>query len=291
VKPPRFRYEDADSVEEAIALLAEHREEAKVLAGGQSLVPMMSLRLAYPGVVVDVNRVSELDYVTRRDGGLAVGALTRQATLEHSEEVRQVCPLLSTAMHWVAHEAIRNRGTIGGSLAHADPAAELPAVATALGATVTAQSSNGSREIPIEELFAMPLVSTLREDELLTEVWLPGQPGGAGSAVEEIARRHGDFAIAGVATSVTLEAGGWDEVRLVAFAVGPTPIRLTAAEQALGDEPSTDTLGAAAAAATEEISPNDDIHASGSYRRRVIAVLVERALRAAIADAQARGKG
>jgi len=291
MKPPRFRYYDAETIDEAVTLLAEHGEGAKVLAGGQSLVPMMSLRLAYPDALVDVNRVSELDYVSRRDGELAIGALTRHATLERSPEVARDCPLLSAAMRWVAHEAIRNRGTMGGSLAHADPAAELPAVALALGATLAASSREGSRTIRVEEFFRMPFVSALRDDELLTEVCLPVQPPGAGSAVQEIARRHGDFAIAGVVASVVVEDDVVAQARIVSFATGPAPVRLTAVENAVaGSGTGDDELAAAAEPAAAELSPTDDVHATAEYRRRVTKVLVTRALRDAIDDARARGE-
>jgi CO/xanthine dehydrogenase FAD-binding subunit len=289
MKPPSFLYYDAETVDEAVTLLAEHGDGAKVLAGGQSLVPMMSLRLAYPDALVDVNRVSELDYVTRRNGELAIGALTRHVTLERSPEVARACPLLSAAMRWVAHEAIRNRGTMGGSLAHADPAAELPAVALALGATLAASSGGGTRTIPIEDFFKMPFVSALEDGELLTEVRLPVQPPGAGSAVQEIARRHGDFAIAGVVASVVVGGDVVEQARVVSFATGPAPVRLMAVENAVaGSGTSDDDLAAAAEPAPDELSPTDDVHATADYRRRVTKVLVTRALREAIDDARAR---
>jgi CO/xanthine dehydrogenase FAD-binding subunit len=289
IKPPPFKYYDPETIDEATALLAEHGDEAKVLAGGQSLIPMMSLRLAYPEVIIDVNRVTELDHLTQRAGALVVGALTRHAAIERSPEVVARCPLLAAAMEWVAHEAIRTRGTIGGSLAHADPAAELPAVATALGATVTARNAAGEREIPIGELFEMPLVSSLGADELLTEVTLPIQPSAAGSAVREIARRHGDFAIAGVAATLVLADGRVTDARLVAFATGPTPMLLTgAADVLLGAEPSDERLTEAGRVAQAEIAPLDDFHASATYRRQVTAVLVERAVAAAAEDALSR---
>ena len=288
MKPARFKYYDPDTLDEALALLAEHGDGAKVLAGGQSLVPMMSLRLAYPEVIVDINRLSGLDHLERRDGGLVVGALTRHVTLERSKVVANTCGLVSAAMPWVAHEAIRTRGTLGGSLAHADPAAELPAVATALGATVTARSAGGSREIPIDTLFDLPLVSTLHDDELLTEIVFPVQPVGSGSAVTEIARRHGDFAVAGVAATVMLADGVLSDARLVSFATGPTPIRLVSAERVLlGATPAAAQLAAAGVAAQGDIAPRDDFHATAAYRREITAVLTERALSAAIECARA----
>jgi CO/xanthine dehydrogenase FAD-binding subunit len=291
MKPPRFKYYDAETVEEAVVVLADHGDDAKVLAGGQSLVPLMSLRLAYPGALLDINRVDELDYVSPRNGELAIGALTRHATLEHSAEIARYCPLVSAAMRWVAHEAIRNRGTIGGSLAHADPAAELPAVALALGATVVAASRDGSRTIPIDEFFTMPFVSALGDGELLTEIRLPLEPPNSGSAIQEIARRHGDFALAGVVASVTLDAGVVARARVASFATAPTPVRLTAVEDALAGSGSDGVAGAAELAA-EQLAPTGDVHASADYRRRVTRVLTERALNDAIDDARVRaGEG
>lgn len=289
MKPSRFKYYDADSVDEVVSLLAEYGDEAKVLAGGQSLMPMMNLRLAYPEVLIDVNRVSALDYTDFSDAGIEFGAIVRQAAIEHSDDVRRACPLLSEAMTYVAHGAIRNRGTIGGSLAHADPAAELPALAMALDATIVAVGPEGRREIPVEDFFAMPLVTTLASDELLTAVRIGVQPQTAGSAVAQIARRRGDFALAGVMATATVEDDRIAYLRLVAFATGPTPLRLRAAERALiGEAPSEEAFARAGREASEEISPSDDIHATAEYRRRVTATLVERALRRAIEESQGK---
>jgi aerobic carbon-monoxide dehydrogenase medium subunit len=291
MKPPLFRYYDPETAEEAVTLLAEHGDGAKVLAGGQSLVPMMSLRLAYPDALVDINRVSELDYVARRDGQLAIGALTRHTTLERSPDLARGCPLVAAAMPWVAHEAIRNRGTIGGSLAHADPAAELPAVALALDATLVATSRDGTREIPIEDFFTMPFVSALQDGELLTEVRLPVQPESSGCAVQEVARRHGDFALAGVAATVVLENGAVARAGVVSFATGPTPVRLAAVERAVaGTSADVGDLAEVADLAGDEVAPTSDVHASADYRRRVTKVLTARALRGAIDDARRRAE-
>lgn len=293
MKPSRFCYLDPETVEEAIALVAQHGDEASVLAGGQSLVPMLSMRLAYPSFLVDLNGIGELDYVRRDDGGLTIGALTRQATGEGSAELRECCPLIAEALPLIGHRAIRNRGTFGGSLAHADPAAELPAVMTALGASVTAASSRGEREIPVGELFEMPLVSRLESDELLTSIHVPAQPDGAGSAVVEIARRHGDFALAGVAAAAVLDRDRRvSEVRLASFGTGPTPIRLRESESLVsGSEPHDQLLADAGVVAGREISPSNDVHASADYRRRVTGVLVRRALKTALERAGAKGEG
>jgi len=290
MKPPRFRYLDPETVAEAVAALREQGDDARVLAGGQSLVPMLSMRLAYPEYVVDINRLHELGGINAGHSELRIGALTRQAEIELSPDVEARCPLLSRGMRWVGHRSIRNRGTIGGSLAHADPAGELPAMMTALDASVVARSADGERDIPIGEFFEMPFVTALAPDELLTEVRVPAQPRGAGSAVVELARRHGDFAVAGVAASLDLDAAGCVRTaRLVGFATGPTPQRLAAAEEALaGAEPTGQALGAASDAATSDVSPTDDIHASADYRRALTGELVRRAVTEAATDADGR---
>jgi len=287
VKPPLFRYLDPRALDDAIAVLGEHGDEAKVLAGGQSLMPMLAMRLAYPSFVVDLNRVLELDYIRRENDSLAIGALARHSAAEDSPEVRAACPLISKAMPYVGHRAIRNRGTLGGSLAHADPAGELPAVMTALDATVTIAGRSGTRTTPVAELFEMPLVARLEADEILIAISVPSQPEGAGSAVLEVARRHGDFALVGVAASACVDSRGQlAGVRLACFGAGPTPIRLRAAEQAATAADLTDEAFAeAGAAASGEVDPADDMHASATYRRTVTKVLVRRALRAAAEDA------
>jgi carbon-monoxide dehydrogenase medium subunit len=293
MKPPRFHYRDPATVEETVAILAEHGDDAKVLAGGQSLMPMLSMRLAYPEQLVDINRVAELEGITAHDGGVRIGALTRHSAAEHSEIVARACPLITTGMPWIGHRAIRNRGTIGGSLAHADPAAELPAIMTALDATAIATSAGGRREIPLGEFFEMPLVSVLGSDELLTEILVPGQPAGEGSALVELARRQGDFAVAGVAATLTLTGdGAIGRARMVAFSVAPVPVRLTGPEQILaGADPAGDAVEEAAQAASREISPTSDLHGTADYRRSVTVELVKRAVAQAAADARARAGG
>jgi len=283
MKPPVFRYLDPGGLEEALELLGEHGDEAKVLAGGQSLMPMLAMRLAYPSVLIDLNRIDGLEYIRRANGSLEIGALARHSSLEDSTLVTEACPLIGEAMPRIGHRAIRNRGTLGGSLAHADPAAELPAVLTALGASVTLAKKSRSREVPVDELFEMPLVSRLEPDEILTAVHVPSQPAGSGSAVLEVARRHGDFALAGVAASACVDsAGRLDQVRLASFGTGPTPVRLRQAEEAVaGAEPTDEALREAGASAAGEVDPPGDVHASASYRSAVTEVLVRRALRAA----------
>jgi carbon-monoxide dehydrogenase medium subunit len=289
VKPPRFEYADPAALDDALRLLAERGSDAKVLAGGQSLMPMLNMRLARPELLVDINRVPELDYLERRNGELAIGALARHHTVAVAPEAADACPLLALALPFVGHPAIRHRGTVCGSLAHADPAAELPAVATALGATMVTRSTRGERTIGVDEFFRSWFTTALEPDELLAEVRLPVQPPTQGSAFLEVARRHGDFAQVGIAVTLGIDREAVRGVRLVAFAVGPAPVRLRAAEAALeGSAPADEVLEAATAAARDEVSPTSDIHSSADYRRTVLGVLLKRAVRAAADDARAR---
>lgn len=228
MKPPAFEYHAPVSVEEACGLLAS-LEDAKVLAGGQSLVPLLNFRLARPAQVVDINRVRGLDAIYERDGGVAVQALARQADVEDSDVVARVCPLLTAAVRLVAHRVIRNRGTVCGSLAHADPASELPAALLALGGQVIARSARGERVIPAGELFRGVFETALAPDELLVEAWFPATPGKF--AVREESRRHGDFAIAGV-----VRAGD----RLALFGVAATPVLADPGDPTRGLQPSGD---------------------------------------------------
>jgi carbon-monoxide dehydrogenase medium subunit len=287
VKPAPFRYARAGSLAEAIALLAEGHGDAKVLAGGQSLVPMLNMRLVRPGVLVDVNGVRELAGIARTpEGGLRIGALTRHAELAASPMVRERAPLLTEAARHVGHAAIRNQGTLGGSLAHADPAAELPAALLALDARVQITGPRGTREVAADVFFRGLLATELRPDEILTAIDVPAQPPGWGFV--EIARRPGDFALAGVAVVVrvgrplTLPSrplGGEGEVRLVGFGVGDRPLRLTGAERVLTGVPiDAATAARAGAAAAPDCDPPSDVHGSADYRRHLATVLAERAL-------------
>ncbi|MBI3456562.1 MAG: xanthine dehydrogenase family protein subunit M [Candidatus Rokubacteria bacterium] len=285
MKPVRFAWVDPRSVEDALALLAEHGEDAKLLAGGQSLVPLLNMRLARPAVLVDLNRVAGLDGIRVEDGVLCVGAMTRQRTVERDPAAKTRCPLLVEALQFVGHPPIRHRGTVGGSLAHADPAAELPAVLTCLGGEVVARSRAGERVIPAAEFFRDLLTTALRPDEILTEVRFRLPSPAAGWACLEVARRHGDFALVGVAALV--EPGPDRTVRdagLSLFGVGATPVRSSVAERALaGQEPTAERLRRAADLVTETLRPDSDIHASAEYRRQVAGVLTRRALALAVA--------
>jgi carbon-monoxide dehydrogenase medium subunit len=282
VKPPRFEYHRAGSVDEVVALLAEYADEAKVLAGGQSLVPLLSLRLARPAHLVDINRVADL--ATIENGtGLTVGAMVRHRAIERSEVVRTVNPLLAQAVRFIGHGAIRNRGTIGGSIAHADPAAELPALLLALDGEVEARSARGIRTVAASALFEGFLTTSLQPDELLTAVRVPAWPVGSGWSFQEFSRRSGDFAIVGVAATVRLgNAGNIADARLALSGVDQVPVRATTAESMLaGATPSDELWKSAAHAAAAPLEPASDIHGSGVYRKHLAAVLAERALREA----------
>jgi CO/xanthine dehydrogenase FAD-binding subunit len=282
MKPAPFEYLAPRSVDEAVAALARHGDGAKVLAGGQSLVPMLNMRLARPSIVVDINAIGELDYVRESDGALAVGALARQHRLERWAVAR--LPLLAEALRYVGHAAIRNRGTVAGSLAHADPAAELPALLLCCDGEVTARRAAGERRVAAVELFRAPLTTSLHADELLTEARFTLPPAESGWGFAEVARRHGDFALVGaVALLWCGRAGRVAGARLAFFGVGGTPVRSSITGPALvGEEPTAVRLREAARAAAAALAPDADLHASARYRRQVAEVLAERTLTAAL---------
>jgi CO/xanthine dehydrogenase FAD-binding subunit len=282
MKPPKFDYHAPASVEEAIALLARYGGEAKVLAGGQSLMPLLNFRLSRPAALVDLNGIGSLAYIREDDGQLRFGAMTRQRAIEFSPVVRRRLPLLTEATALVGHLPIRTRGTIGGSIAHADPSAEYPAVLTALDGTVVARGPRGERTLRPAELFQSYLSTSLGPDEILVEVRLPAMPPGAGFAFEELSRRHGDFAIAGIAAMLVGEGGHCATARLATAGAGPVPTRLRAAEEILERDGLADAaIDAAARRAAELVHPDSDIHASAEYRRHLVGVLCGRALRRA----------
>ena len=280
MKPPLFEYHDPGSVDEALALLAEHGDEAKVLAGGQSLVPLLNFRLARPERLVDVNGLSELAYLRTDDGVLRIGALTRHAALERSKEAAARVPLLGEAVALVGHVQIRNRGTVGGSVAHADPAAELPVAFSALDARYRVRSTRGERVVGSDEMFITHLTTSLEPDELLTEIEVPVPPARTGFAFVEFARRHGDFALGGAAVLVTLDdAGVCTRARIALLAAAPTPVRARETEEWLtGVRLDPPAMGEAAARAVAGIHPTSDIHGGTEYRRALVEALVRRAL-------------
>jgi CO/xanthine dehydrogenase FAD-binding subunit len=280
MKPPPFDYMDPRSLDEAVGLLAEHGEDGKILAGGQSLVPLLNFRLAQPSVIVDVNRVVELSYLRRRDGRLRIGAMCRQTRLEQSPVAREGWGLLGDALALIAHPQIRNRGTVGGSAAHADPAAELPVAFSALEAQFTARSSRGERVLDADEFFVTHLTTALEPDELLVEVEVPPVAEGTGHAFTEYSRRHGDFALGGAAVLYTKNGdGSCTDARIAMLGAADTPLRAREAEAALrGQKLDDDVAAEAAKLAARDIEPTGDIHGSSSYRKRLIEAMVRRAL-------------
>jgi aerobic carbon-monoxide dehydrogenase medium subunit len=289
MKLPQVEYEAPTTIDEAIDLLASYVDEASVLAGGQSLIPLLALRLARPAVLIDINGVSELSGVSATDGHVAVGAMTREYVAEESGIVADAVPLLAAALPLIGHEAIRSRGTIGGSLAHADPAAELPAVARALDAEFAVRGPSGERVIPAAEWFEGYLTTSRRPDELLLEVRFPTAAPGTGISFREVARRHGDFAIVGLAASLTLSEGAISDARLAFAGLSDVPVRAAAAEDLLaGERPSAELFEEAARRATDDLDPPADLHGSSDYRKKVAAALVRRGLREAADNASER---
>ncbi len=280
MKAPPFTYHRPASIDEALELLARHGDEAKVLAGGQSLVPLMGLRMGRPAHVVDIGTIDGLDRIkVHSDGALSLGALVRHEQAKRSTEVAQHAPLLAAALPWIGHRAIRTRGTVVGSIAHADPAAEVPAVALVTGATMTARSIRGSREISADEFFMGYLDTALADDEILTSVNFPALPPEHHGSVVEVARRHGDYALVGLVAGVTVDHGAVNDAALAFFGVASTPMRVAVGEQCLiGSALSPDTIEHAAAAVTGELDPPADIHASSNYRRHLAGVLTKHAL-------------
>ena len=278
MKPAPFRYVAPRSVDETLALLAEHGADGKILAGGQSLVPLLNMRLARPQVIVDINRVKSLAYIRRRGDLVHIGALTRQAAVEASAVVRRYVPLLGEAIRFVGHPQIRSRGTVGGSIAHADPSAELPAVLAALGGQVVVRGPSGERVLSAGEFFTGYLTTALDSAELLAEVRFPVAGGRTGHAFLEVARRHGDFALVGVAAVIQRADGKIGAARLTFTGVGPGPVRATEAEALLSGSGPGRPFAEAARAAAAGLDPDGDIHASAQYRREVASTLARRAL-------------
>lgn len=280
MKSAPFDYVAPGTIEEAVSALASGGEEAKVLAGGQSLVPLLALRFAQPTLLVDLNRIPELAYVRPADdGGLVIGSMTRTHELEVNLLVAERLPLAAEAAPLIAHRQIRNRGTIGGSISYAHPAAELPAVALALGATLVARSPRGERAIPASEFFRTYFTTALAPDEVLTEIRFPAPRPRTGWAALEVSRRSGDLALVGVAATVTIEDGACADARVVLFGVGDAPVAIAGVADALrGQAVTAERARDAGAVASASIEPASDIHASGDYRKRVAAVLTRRAL-------------
>jgi CO/xanthine dehydrogenase FAD-binding subunit len=289
MKPPAFEYVAARTVDEAVAQLNKHGDGAKILAGGQSLTPMLNFRLVHPEILVDINRIPGLDKITPQNGGFRIGALTRHRAIEMSTAIAEKLPVLIAAARQVGHLAIRNRGTFGGSLAHADPAAEWPMVVLALDGTITTKSAKGGRTIKAKDFFVSYLQSAVEDGEIVTEVTLPGLPPKTGWGFEELCRRPGDFAIAAVCALVTLDGGKVKEARISMGGVGPTALRAPEAEALLKGQTISDdvVLKRAAEKAAQASDPSNDVHASADFRRHLVEVLTRRAIQAA---AQRAGK-
>ena len=280
MKPPVFEYAAPATVDEAVALLASSGGNAKVLAGGQSLMPMLAFRLAAPDLLVDLKRLQGLDRIDIGSEGVRLGAKVRWCDIERDARLTQAHPLLAEAVKHIAHYQIRNRGTAGGSLAHADPAAEMPGIALTCDAVLTIVGPKGPRTEKAADFFKGSLTTSLAHDEILTEVLLPAWPQGRRWAFLEFAQRRGDFALAGVALFYDLKSGKVTNAHIGAIGVGDAPVRLHGAEKALNGRALDDAaIEAAASAAREEVDPPSDIHAPADYRRSLLGTLLERALR------------
>ena len=280
MKPVPFEYHRPATLAETFDLLDRYGDDGRLLAGGQSLVPALNLRLAAPRAVIDINRIPDLDGIRLTGDGLVIGALARQDALERSPLVREHAPLIAAALPHVGHSAIRARGTIGGSLALADPAAELPACAVALGATIRAGRRGGSRDIEAAEFFRGVYTTALAPGEIVTEILVPRAAAGWRWGFDELARRHGDFALAGLAAGAAVTAGAIVQPRLVFFGVGTRPVRARRAEAALADRRvDAETLAAAGRALDDDLDPPGDVHGSPALRRHLARVLLARVVR------------
>jgi carbon-monoxide dehydrogenase medium subunit len=285
MKAPPFVYHRPETLEEALALLAEHGDEAKVLAGGQSLIPLMALRMGRPGHVVDIGGIDGLaDITVSNDGAVTLGPLVRHEQAKRSAELAEHAPLISETMPCVAHRAIRTQGTVLGSIAHADPAAEMPAVVIATGATLTATSIRGGRDITAEHFFQGYLDTALEADEILTGATFPAWPTNAAGSVTEVARRHGDYALVGLAIRIEVSNDVVTDAALAFFGAASTAIRVPAAEETLVNSPLTaETFDAVAEVVSSELEPPKDIHGTTAYRKHLAGVITRRGLQSAAA--------
>ncbi|HLY65734.1 MAG TPA: xanthine dehydrogenase family protein subunit M [Chloroflexota bacterium] len=283
MKPAQFEYLAPTTIDEAVALLHQYADDdGKVLAGGQSLVPLMNFRLAKPKWLVDINGIEALDYIREEGDWLAIGAITRERDVEKSALIAQHCPLLAEVSRWIGHVTIRNRGTLGGCIAHNDPTGEYPLAAMLLGAEVTAQGPNGSRTMPIQDFLITFLTTALEPNEVLTQVRFPKMAKITGWAFQEFARRHGDFAIVETGVMLTLDNGAVQDARIAIGGAAPVAFRATAGEDVLKGEKLTDELIAQAAEKAGEMTePESDIHGSAEYRTHLAKVLTRRALKEA----------
>jgi carbon-monoxide dehydrogenase medium subunit/2-furoyl-CoA dehydrogenase FAD binding subunit len=284
MKPAVFDYYTPSSLEESLELLEEHGFEAKIISGGQSLVPMMNMRLARPEVLIDINRIKELEFIRVLDDHIEIGGLTRHYKIENSRELQNLCPLIVEGIKLVGHSQIRSRGTVGGSIAHADPTAELPVILATLGGTVTLQSIDEERVMTPDELFLTYMTTTMEPNEILTKIEIPRQPGRTGTAIEEFTLRSGDFAIVLASCSVALsEEGILEEATLVLGGVDGVPVLLDeVTDELVGNVPTKEAIEAATEQIADLIDPEGDIHASVEYRKNLAVVLSRRVLDKAI---------
>ncbi len=285
--PGEFEYFSPSTLQEAVALLQEHGDDAKVLAGGQSLIPAMRFRLALPEVLIDINNISDLDYVRESNGHLAIGAMTRESDLEESDLVQQKFSLLADATRVIADPIVRNRATVGGNLAHADPANDHPAVMLAYNAEMIALGPNGTRSIPVDDFFVDLFENALSDDEILTEVRIPTPGANTGGAYIKVERKVGDYAVSAVAVQLTMEGDRCTAARIGLTNVSPVPMRAKGAEAVLvGNVVTDDVLEAAGQAAAAECDPSPDLRGSVAYKRDLTRVITKRAIRKAVERAQ-----
>ncbi|MFP6778005.1 MAG: xanthine dehydrogenase family protein subunit M [Alphaproteobacteria bacterium] len=278
MKPASFDYFRAEKIDDALMALAAN-SESQVLAGGQSLIAMMNLRLAKPGSLIDINRLTDLDYIRPEGDELAIGALTRHTTAATSTVIAEFCPLMTAAYDHIAHRAVRNRGSVGGNLCHADPSSENPAVAIASGATLVLKSAEGERRVAAEDFFLGLYETAAQQNELLTEIRIPKAPAHQGWSFQETSTRKGDFALVGIAATLDCPNGTCTDARIVAVGVGERAMRLDAAEVAITGAAMNDTgLTAAALAARDSVDPPSDFHADSEFRRDLVFSLTKRAL-------------
>jgi carbon-monoxide dehydrogenase medium subunit len=285
--PAAFDYRSPASLEEALGLLTEHGDAAKVMAGGQSLIPLLRLRFAQPGLLIDIGRMPGLSGFIRKDGYLRIGALTRHVEIERSRELQGLCPILPEAAHWIADPLVRNQGTVGGSICHADPAGDWGSVMLALGADFVAHSRSGERVIHAADFFQGPFTTALKPDEVLTEIRVPLGSGKAGGAYNKLERKVGDFATVAVAVQVELNNGKVTKAGIGLTSVGATNLKAAAAEKALtGHEPSDAVIAEAARLAAAAAEPKDDVRGSAEFKKDVVRVFVQRGLKTALARAK-----
>jgi aerobic carbon-monoxide dehydrogenase medium subunit len=285
--PAAFDYAAPATLEEALALLKQRGDDAKIMAGGQSLIPLLKLRFAQPALVIDIGRLPSMKGIGRQNGHLSIGALARHVDIERNPDLPKLCPILVEAVHWISDPLVRNQGTVAGSVCHADPSGDWGSVMLALGASFVARSESGERVIPADGFFQGPFTTTLRADEIITEIRIPLPAGSVGGAYQKLERRVGDFATVAVAVHLELKGGVVAKAGIGLTAVGPTNLKATAAEKSLiGQKPTDEVIAEAGRLAAAAAEPKDDIRGTAAYKKDVVRVFVQRGLKAALARAQ-----